>query len=122
MSHKILIVDEDPALQKALRESLEESGFEVSIAEDGQAGLDMALQNHPDLILLDIVLPVMDGMTTLSKLRENEWGKNVSVILLTNLDDATKAAKAVENGVFDFLVKSQWSINDVVERVKHYFN
>ena len=78
----------------------------------------MAMQHHPDLILLDIIMPVMDGMTMLKKLRADEWGKKAEVIILTNLGDNEKVAEAMSQGSFDYLVKSDWNIADVAELVK----
>ncbi|MBU2541984.1 response regulator [Patescibacteria group bacterium] len=115
---KILIVEDEPSLLKALEIKFIDEGFEVIKAVDGKQGLEMSLLEHPDIILLDIVMPIMDGMTMLKKLREDKWGKDAKVIILTNLSDAEKVAKAAEHNVFDFLVKTDWHISDVVEKVK----
>jgi len=93
-------------------------GFEVFQAGDGETGLAIALKEHPDLILLDIIMPKMDGMTLLKKLRTDAWGKKVPVIILTNLSDDRNIAEAMEGGVYDFLVKSSWEADDLVKRVK----
>jgi len=74
--------------------------------------------NKPDLILLDIILPKMDGMTVLKKLREDDRGKDVPVILLTNLDYSVGVAKAMESGAYDYLVKVDWTLEEVVEKVR----
>lgn len=79
---------------------------------------DVALLWHPDLILLDIVMPKMDGMTMLAQLREDEWGKTARVITLTNLSDTEKVAEAIEHGSYEYLVKSDWKIEDVVAKVR----
>jgi len=100
---KILIIDDDPGIQKSLKEKLEEEGFIVLSAENAPRGLEEAINNHPDLILLDIVMPTVDGMTLLKALREDDWGKNVKVILLTNLREESKIAEAMELGSFDYL-------------------
>ncbi len=88
--NKILIVEDDLDLLEVLRKKFTLEKFQVSQAPDGKIGLEEALRNHPDLILLDILMPVMDGMTMLGKLREDSWGKEVPVILLTNLSDEKK--------------------------------
>jgi len=93
-------------------------GFNVIKAEDGQEGLDVALEHHPDLILLDIVMPKMNGMDVLQKLRKDEWGKNVPIILLTNLSDSEKVEDAMKYGVYDYLIKTDWELKDVVKKVK----
>ncbi len=115
---KILIIDDDPGIQKSLKEKLEEEGFIVLSAENAPRGLEEAINNHPDLILLDIVMPTVDGMTLLKALREDDWGKNVKVILLTNLREESKIAEAMELGSFDYLVKADWSLLGIVEMIK----
>ena len=115
---KILIVEDDIDLLEVLIKKFELEKFLVLEAPEGKIGLEEALRNHPDLILLDIVMPVMDGMTMLMKLREDSWGKNVSVVLLTNLSDESNVAEAMKHGVYDYLVKVDWNIEDVVKKVR----
>lgn len=114
----VLIVEDEPSLQRALGDHFSREGIAVLQAKNGQEGLEAALREHPGVILLDIVMPVMDGMTMLTKLREDEWGKDAHVILLTNLVDNKEIVEAMRTGVFDYLVKSDWKIDDVVARVK----
>lgn len=64
-------------------------------------------------------MPKLDGMTMLDKLRRDEWGKNVDVIILTNLGDAEKVSQAVEHGTFEYLVKVEWNINEVIKKIKN---
>ncbi len=116
----ILIVEDDIPELNALRDKFSREGFATLEAKDGKQGLEIALREHPDLILLDIVMPVMDGMTMMKKLRQADaWGKNVPIILLTNLSDDDKINKGLtEDEPAYYLVKSDWTINDVVEKVK----
>ncbi len=116
--NKILIVEDDLDLLGVLRKKFNIEKFEVLEAPNGKIGLEEALRGHPDLILLDILMPVMDGLTMLEELRKDTWGKSVPVILLTNLSDESKVAEAMEHGVYDYLVKSDWNINDVVAKVR----
>ena len=105
----------------ALKDKLTREGFATLEAKNGEEGLNVALREHPDLILLDIVMPRMDGITMMKKLRQtDEWGKNVPVILLTNLSaDDEKIMRAVtENEPAYYLVKSDHTISDVVEKVR----
>ena len=115
---KVLIIEDEQTLQKALLDKFTRHGFQVLEAIDGEQGLARSLSDHPDIILLDIIMPRMDGMTVLKKLREDPWGKTVPVIILTNLSDADKAAEASRNGVYDFLIKSDWKIEDLVAKVR----
>ena len=118
MSKKILVVEDEQSLLSALVAKFSKENFKVIEARDGEQGLERALAEHPDLILLDIVMPKMDGVTMLKRLRRNEWGKKVPVIMLTNLSDDKKVEEAVKFGSHDYLVKSDWSINDVVKKVR----
>ena len=121
----ILVVEDDPPILKTLVDKLTEEGFRIIEAHDGEEGLMIAGRDHPDLILLDIVMPKMDGMTMLKKLRqENEWGKSVPVILLTNLSpDEEKINKGItEDEPAYYLIKTNWSLNDVVKKVRERLN
>lgn len=116
---KILMVEDDSSLLNVLVDRFTEEGFSVLKGLTGEDGLDLAIKNHPDLILLDIVMPKMDGITMLRKLREDAWGKKALVILLTNLSADDKIMKAVtELEPSYYLIKTDWKINDVVERVE----
>lgn len=120
MAKKILIVEDEKSISNALKIKLENAGYEVSQAFDGQAGLEVALKEKPDLILLDIIMPVLDGMSMLEQLREDNWGSKVPVVILTNLSDSNKVQDAASQKVYDFLVKADWQISDVLKVVKHY--
>lgn len=117
-NQKILIVEDDHALQNALREKFTKEGFEVSTAGDGEEGLATALREHPDMMLLDIIMPKMDGLTCLERLREDDWGKTARVIVLTNLGDAENVSRSLERGAFEYFVKIDWSLEDIVKRVR----
>lgn len=118
ISKKILVVEDEISLLQALILKLKKEGFHVLSARNGQEGLEVAGKEHPDLILLDIIMPVMDGMTMLKKLREDPRGKDVPIIILTNLTGSDKVADALENESFDYLVKSDWKLEDVVKKVR----
>lgn len=121
---KILVIEEiedETSLRNVLHDKFELGGFGVLEAKDGEEGLDIALREHPDLILLDIVLPKMDGLTMMKKLREsNEWGKNVPIVLLTNLDASDdKINQAIaDNEPAYYLVKSNYTIEDLVKKIR----
>jgi DNA-binding response OmpR family regulator len=118
MSKKILVVEDELALSQVLSDRFSEEGFEVQTAADGEEGLEKAVAWKPDLVLLDIVMPKMDGMTMLHKLRATPVGKQMPVILLTNLSDTEDVYDAMANGVYDFLVKSHWEIDDLINEVQ----
>lgn len=116
---KILIVEDDKALFHALNDKLTSEGFEIIQAQNGEEGLVRALSEHPDLILLDIIMPHMDGITMLKKLREDTWGKNVHVVMLTNINDTNKISQTLELGSFEYLIKSDISLSEIVQKVKN---
>jgi|SRR3989344_2050084 len=115
---RILIVEDEQSVSKALKERLEQEGFEVTLAQNGQEGLLRAANEKPDLILLDLIMPHMDGITMLQRLREDEWGKLAKVIILSNLSDDNALARSMEKGVYDYLVKTDWKLEDVVAKIK----
>jgi DNA-binding response OmpR family regulator len=93
---KILVVDDEQDLREAIITALSYEGFEVIEAVDGENGLEVALREKPDLILLDVMMPKMDGIEMLARLRNDAWGNCVKVIIMTALDDMEKIAEAVE--------------------------
>lgn len=116
---KVLIVEDDEPLVEVLSERFDNEGFEVIVAKDGEQGLKAALEKQPDVILLDIIMPKLDGLTMLKQLRAHEKGKNIRVIVITNLSDSKEVHEALANGAHDFLVKSDWAIADIVESVRN---
>ena len=115
---KILLVEDESTLRQPMAFGLRDEGFTVIEAENGEEGLEFALKEKPDLILLDLIMPIVDGMAVLRELRKNAWGKEVPVILLTNLNETEKITEAVESKVYEYLVKSDWSLDDVVKKIK----
>jgi len=112
---KILIVEDDSALRDILADNLATEGYTVLKAKSGAEGLELALSEHPDLILLDIILPDEDGIGLLKKIRVDEtWGKHAKVVMLSNLSDNQSVAASLELGARSFLVKSDWKIQDVL--------
>lgn len=115
---KILIVEDEPAMRDIMNDRLIEEGFEVILATNGAEGLEAALKEHPDLILLDIIMPKMDGITMLKKLREDKWGKSAQIIILSNLSTEGAVADSIKNSVFEYLIKTDWRLSDLIKMVK----
>lgn len=113
----ILIVEDDMMLSSALKIKLSKVGYAVLIANDGKEGLSAAKEMHPDLILLDIVMPVMDGYTMLVELRKDSWGKNASVIILTNLNEASINGDFLDESS-DYLIKAEWKLDDLLSKIQ----
>jgi len=122
---KILVVEDEEVINKIYTDELRDQGFSVLTAKDGVDGLELALREKPDLILLDILMPKMDGLTMMNMLREKDlYGKNVPIILLTNLSASEeKIMQAItKNEPAYYLVKSDWSLEDVVEKIRERLN
>lgn len=118
---KVLIVEDEALILKPYAEELHDEGFIVITARDGEEGLRLALSAEPDIILLDILMPVMDGLTMMGKLRaKNSYGKQVPIILLTNLSaNEEKIMKAVvDDQPAYYLVKSDWNLSQVVAKIR----
>ncbi len=118
MEKKILIVEDEPDIREAMAEAVAQAGFAVSVAENGAVGLQIAQAEHPDLILLDIIMPIMDGHEFLKRLRLDPWGKNVKVIMLTSMDDVRNIANAHEGAIEDYLIKAHSSLDEIVHKVR----
>ena len=116
-SKAILIVEDEKPLLNALNAKLSNEGFSTLLAENGKIGLDMAFKDQPDLILLDIIMPVLDGMDMLKRLRKDEWGKKVPVLLLTNVYEIDKMSEAMKLGISGYLVKADWKLEEVVTKI-----
>jgi DNA-binding response OmpR family regulator len=118
---KLLIVEDEVVISKVYAEELRDQGYIVLTAINGRDGLELALREKPDLILLDILMPIMDGLTMMEKLRESgPYGKTVPIILLTNLsaNEERIIQSLVKNEPAYYLVKSDWDLSGVVEKIK----
>lgn len=115
---KILIVEDEVTLQKTMTDYLKGEKFEVVAASDGLQGLGMARSENPDLIILDIVLPKMDGFKVLEEIKKDPALQKVPVILLTNLESPEDIQKAFEKGATTYLVKSDYKLEDVASKIR----
>lgn len=115
---KILIIENEIATRKVLADKLTREKFIVIQAANGEAGLEMALQEKPDLILLDIFMPKMNGLEVLNELHKNKWGKHVPVIVLSNINDDHKMLAAIKHGNYDYLVKTNHNLSSLVAKIR----
>jgi CheY-like chemotaxis protein len=115
---KILIVEDDADMLMMLSEKFKSEGFDIIEAENGKIGLKKAFEEKPDLILLDIMMPVMNGIKMLKQLRREKQGKSIPVVVLTNLSDESSVAESLESGVSDYLIKMSWKLDGMVKKVK----
>jgi DNA-binding response OmpR family regulator len=114
----ILVVEDEVDLREAMVEALTEEGYKVSGAENGQVGLSMALDEHPDLILLDLMMPILDGQEMFRRLRSDEWGRDAKVIILTAMDDVNNIGLAHEAKPLDYFIKAHHSLDDLVKQIR----
>ena len=114
----ILIVDDEQDLAEALEEKLSNEGYTTFRGHDGKEGLALALEHKPDLILLDVMMPVMDGWEMLEELRKDAWGVHAQVTMLTNSSDLESISKAVEKGSYEYIVKAELNMQEIVEHVE----
>ena len=114
---KVLIVEDEAPLRKALAEEFEDAGFIVLEANDGLEGFDVALKNKPDIILLDQLMPKLNGVGMLKQLRQDDWGSTVPVIMATNMSTADTINDAIDAGANDYFIKSEVSVEDIVKLV-----
>ena|SRR5258708_3819707 len=115
----ILLVEDDTTLLNMYKVKFQIEGFELLTARDGVEGLDIALKKHPDVILLDILMPRMNGLEMLKLVRADAWGKDVPVIILTNLETTDQVLKGiVEDQPSYYLLKANVTPETVVEKVE----
>jgi len=116
INKKILIAEDDKSLISALQEKFKKEGFSVVTASDGEEGIIAAKKEKPDLLLVDIKMPKIDGITMARKAKEA--GINAPIIFLTNFDDVKHISDAIEVSKSDYLIKSDWDLDQIVEKVK----
>ena len=119
---KIAIIEDDQVINQMYRMKFEAAGFDVATASDGEAGVAIVKKFHPDLILLDLQMPNMNGVEALSLIRALQSHKQTPVIVLTNLGEEEAPDGLRKLGVHSYIVKADFTPRQVVERVKHALN
>lgn len=114
----VLIVEDDTFLSNIYQTKFNMEGFKVSAAENGEAGLSDVKKKKPDIVLLDILLPKLDGFGVLKGLKEDPEVKDIPVILLTNLGQKDDVQKGLDLGASDYLIKAHFKPSEVVDKVK----
>jgi DNA-binding response OmpR family regulator len=123
MPKKILIIEDERSLREALVDILRLKNFQTLSAKNGKDGVRIALREHPELILLDLIMPKMDGMAAFKKIREDIWGEKVPIIILTNLNITHEqfVADAITHKSTYYLIKSDWKLHDIVKKIEEIF-
>ena len=116
---KILIIEDDEFLRQLISKKMSSEGFSVTSAIDGSDGLEKVKNTMPDLVLLDLLLPTIDGFDVLSAIKADKATASIPVIILSNLGQQEEISKGMNLGAVDFLVKAQLTPEEIVEKVKN---
>jgi CheY-like chemotaxis protein len=115
---KILIVEDDVLMARMYQKLFTFEGYEVEMATDGQKGLDLAREHRPTLVLLDVMMPILNGIEVLDRLKQEADTRAIPVIMLTNLAGETDARTAISKGAIKYIVKSEYDPQEVAKMVK----
>jgi CheY-like chemotaxis protein len=115
---KVLIVEDDPLISRMYQKIFTFEQFEVDVAANGEEALDRVVVFKPELVLLDVMMPKMNGLQVLEKLKEDEQTKNIPVVMLTNLAGQQDAETALAKGAVKYIIKSEYEPKQVVDMVK----
>lgn len=119
---KIMIVEDDVFIRDIYQVKFSQEGFDVITAEDGVKALEMLKDVTPDIILLDIIMPYMNGMEVLKKIKSDDKLKNIPVIMLTNISEKEKVDEGMNLGIADYLIKSHFTPSEVLAKVNSLLN
>ncbi len=117
MSKLVLAIDDDKFIRSLIQQTLHDY-CEVTVAENGEQGIRAAIKKSPDIILLDVVMPIKDGFDALAEIRAQDGFKDTPIIILSNLGQSEDVEKGEKLGATDYLVKSNYSLDDVIEKIK----
>lgn len=118
MSQKtVLVIEDSPYLAESIVDMLDIKGYKSLVAQTGREGVQLAINHQPDLILLDIRLPDIDGYEVYRRIRENDWGKNANVMVLTASESTENISKNIDLPPDNVLFKPEWSVKDLLERI-----
>lgn len=115
---KILIIEDDKFLRELIARKLQSESFEMVLAMDGESGLELAVKERPDVVLLDLILPGIDGFEVLAKIKKDETISSIPVIILSNLGQKDDIEKGMSLGAADYLIKAHFTPNEIVEKIR----
>jgi len=118
MASKILIVEDDKFLRELISRKLVKEGYDIAEAVDGEEGVKKSEEFMPDLILLDLILPGIDGFGMLEKIKDNSKTMNIPVVILSNLGQKDEVEKGLKLGAIDFLIKAHFTPEEIVEKIR----
>lgn len=114
---KILLAEDDKFIARAYTDGLTRSGYEVIAVTDGEEAVKKAKENNPDIILLDLIMPIKNGFEALEEIKADEKMKDVPVLILSNLGQDTDIKKGRDLGAVDYLIKSDYSMSEVIKKI-----
>ena len=117
-SKKILVIENEPSIRKILADKLVREKFEVIQANNGEDGLKIALSEHPDLVLTDVLMPKMNGLEMINELHKDAWGKSVPIIILSNLNDDTTIVNQIKHTQYEYLLKTDLDLASLIDKIK----
>lgn len=120
--HILLLIDDNPLLRGMYEAAFANRGLKVFFAHDGESGIKIAKEQKPHVILLDLLMPGIDGFEVLKRLKEDPDTQNIKVVILTIIADQKHRTKAEKLGAHDYLIKSELKLNEIVERVMKHFS
>ena len=118
MAKKILIIEDDKFLRELITQKLIKEGYDIIEAVDGEKGIKSVKKEKPDLILLDLILPGIDGFEVLAKIKENPVLSQIPVIILSNLGQKDDIERGLKIGAVDYLIKAHFTPGEIIEKVK----
>ena len=118
MAKKILIVEDDKFLRDLISQKLTKEGYDVDEAVDGEEGVKMIKEVNPDLVLLDLILPGIDGFEVLVKMKENSSISSTPVIILSNLGQKEDVEKGLKLGAVDYLIKAHFTPGEIIDKIR----
>jgi DNA-binding response OmpR family regulator len=118
MAHKILVVEDDKFLRELITQKLAREGYDVKEAVDGEEGVIKVKEEKPDVILLDLILPGIDGFEVLAKIKEDPEVENIPVVILSNLGQRDDVERGLKLGAVDFLIKAHFTPGEIIEKIE----
>jgi len=119
MAKKILVIEDDRFLRELIARKLLDDGFVIIEAVDGGEGMKKVKEEKPDLILLDLILPGIDGFEVLSQIKKDENLKSIPVVILSNLGQKEEVEKGLKMGAVDYLIKAHFTLGEIIEKIKN---
>lgn len=118
MAYKILVVEDDKFLRELITQKLAREGYDVKEAVDGEEGVIKVKEEKPDVILLDLILPGIDGFEVLAKIKEDPEVENIPVVILSNLGQRDDVERGLKLGAVDFLIKAHFTPGEIIEKIE----